>query len=67
MKTFKMLFYLILKLIELPELKTLLRDIFGKDKLSDKMLEKTFKAIDVDQSGTIDFFEVLTVGASNND
>ncbi|XP_060597161.1 uncharacterized protein LOC132751068 [Ruditapes philippinarum] len=48
-------------LIELPELKTLLRDIFGKDILSDRMLEKTFKEIDMDQSGTIDFFEVLTI------
>lgn len=49
------------KLIELPELKVLLHDVFGEDRLNDKMLEKTFKEIDLDQSGTIDFFEVLTV------
>ncbi|XP_045170786.1 uncharacterized protein LOC123533212 [Mercenaria mercenaria] len=48
-------------LIEQPELKTLLRDVFGTEIISDKMLERTFKEVDLDKSGTIDFFEVLTI------
>ena len=47
-------------MIELAELKTLLRSIFGAD-ISDGQVDKTFGEIDTDQSGTLDFLEVLTV------
>lgn len=47
-------------LLELGELKTLLKSVLGEN-ISDKMVEKTFNEIDQDGSGTLDFSEVLTI------
>ena len=44
----------------MPELKRLLKVAFGYI-VTDKMVEKTFKEIDTDGSGSLDFAEVLTV------
>ncbi|XP_045187721.1 uncharacterized protein LOC123545466 [Mercenaria mercenaria] len=48
-------------LLELDELKTLLKSILGEQNVTDKMVEKTFKEIDQDESGTLDFSEVLGI------
>ena len=50
----------ILQVIELEELKGLLKSVLA-DKITEKMVLKTFNAIDTDESGTIDFLEVLDV------
>ncbi|XP_060597160.1 uncharacterized protein LOC132751067 [Ruditapes philippinarum] len=48
-------------LLELEELKTLLKGILGEKNVTDRMVEKTFKEIDTDESGTLDFSEVLGI------
>ncbi|KAL4238026.1 hypothetical protein ACF0H5_002737 [Mactra antiquata] len=48
-------------LIELEELRVLLKNVFSTETISDKMVEKTFKEIDTDGSGTLDFTEVLAI------
>ena len=48
-----------LQLIELTELKKILQTNMGP--VSDKLVERTFKEIDTDESGSLDFGEVLGV------
>ena len=58
LRSFFLLFFL-LQLIELTELKKILQTNMGP--VSDKLVERTFKEIDTDESGSLDFGEVLSV------
>ena len=48
------------QLIELEELKALLKKSISGT--TDRMVERTFKEIDTDESGSLDFLEALAVG-----
>ena len=51
--------YICFQLIETAELKGLLKKTIGG--VTDRMVERTFKCVDTDESGSIDFIECLEV------